>query len=340
VARSAAIGAWLAAGACALVACFADLSGFSGGADAPDGGGDAAPAVLSTANAQCHSATPGTKSDCGPDGGGTSCCAAIPVAGGTFLRSNDAGASATISGFDLDKYEVTVGRFRAFLTAGGGTQALPPAEGSGANPRLADTGWKKEYDVGLAVDTDTLRARLTSGCKDVTLATWTDTPADHETMPINCVDWFTAFAFCIWDGGRLATEAEWNFAAAGGAEQRVYPWSVPPDDTTIDPTYAAYGCLSKDAGCSLDDVPSVGSRSPKGDGRFGHADLAGSMNEWVLDWYGSYPLSCVDCANLGVASDRTERGDDFMHSQFTKTAGRDHDVPETLYPGKGIRCAR
>ncbi len=61
-----------------------------------------------------------------------------------------------------------------------------------------------------------------------------------KTKPINCLDWYTAFAFCAWDGGRLATEAEWNYAASGGSEHRYYPWSKPATSTAIDDSYAVY----------------------------------------------------------------------------------------------------
>jgi formylglycine-generating enzyme required for sulfatase activity len=46
----------------------------------------------------------------------------------------------------------------------------------------------------------------------------------NEALPINCVHWYDAFQFCAWDGGWLPTEAEWEMAAAGGAENRRYPW--------------------------------------------------------------------------------------------------------------------
>src|ERR1041384_1721974 len=72
---------------------------------------------------------------CGAEGK-NDCCESLRVPGGTFNRGydgvlyNDANYPATVSDFRLDKYEVTVGRFRAFVKAGLGTQKKPPGEGS------------------------------------------------------------------------------------------------------------------------------------------------------------------------------------------------------------------
>ena len=76
--------------------------------------------------------------DAGPGVG--NCCESIAVPGGTFNRNNDNSKAATVSGFKLDKLEVTVGRFRAFVEAGEGTLAKPPAAGSGAHPKIPNSG--------------------------------------------------------------------------------------------------------------------------------------------------------------------------------------------------------
>jgi formylglycine-generating enzyme required for sulfatase activity len=298
------------------------------GAPGEDGGGDAS---TPDAHASCSGVTP----TCA---GNQDCCAAKAVPGGTFNRSNDGAFPATVSDFALDVYEVTVGRFRAFVNAGKGTQASPPATGAGAHPKIAASGWDPSFNAGLAATTAELRAGL--ACNPMYPA-WTDAPGANEAKPINCVTWFDAFAFCAWDGGRLPTEAEWNYAAAGGSEQREYP-----SGATMDPTKASYDCTGDGSGagaCTFADLLPVGSRSPQGDGKWGHADLAGNVWEWSLDWY-AFPYrltTCVDCADLQPAPHRAFRGGGLANEAlYQRTLIRVDDVPSDRDYDVGFRCAR
>jgi formylglycine-generating enzyme required for sulfatase activity len=197
------------------------------------------------------------------------------------------------------------------MEAGGGTQANPPNEGSGANPNLPGSGWQAGWNALLATDTSDLISKLKC---DSFAQMWTDQPGTDDNRPLNCVSWYEAFAFCIWDGGRLPTEAEWNYAATGGGDedgQRVYPWSSPPTSVTIDDSYAVYCPKCLEDGSLLPLPVSVGSRSPKGDGRWGHGDLAGNLQEWVLDWRGKYPMPCDNCARLEPSEAKVSRGGAF-----------------------------
>ena len=269
--------------------------------------------------------------------GNDDCCKSLLVHGGTFNRGydgvlyNDASHPATVSDFYLDKYEVTVGRFRAFVAMGLGTRKSPPAGGSGAHPKLNGSGWSSQWDAQLAADTTALKAALKC---DATIQTWTDVPGGNENKPLECLDWYTAFAFCAWDGGRLPTYAEWNYAASGGSEHRYYPWSVPATSETIDDSYAVYcgnGCLPQN----------VGSRSPKGDAKWGQSDLGGNAWEWTLDWSPTqYITPCHDCAEVAVGSYRVFLGGSNNDIASTLlSASRHVSVPE--YHGVvGARCAR
>ncbi|MFO0743254.1 MAG: formylglycine-generating enzyme family protein [Labilithrix sp.] len=244
----------------------------------------------------------------------TSCCESKPVPGGTFERANRSDESATLSPYRLDVYDVTVARFRAFVAAGGGVASAAPPEGAGAHPRIPGSGWKQEWNVQLSNTTELFEDALRGG-------TYTKAPGPNDSKPMTHMTWFEAFAFCAWDGGRLPTFAEWNFAAAGGDEQRVYPWSQPPGSTAIDKTRASYECryaepaetcpppkcvgatpaqlgtcnaatcvdaggTCQDQGCfGCDegaDLAPVG-MLPAGAGKYGQLDLAGNVGQFVLD---------------------------------------------------------
>lgn len=287
----------------------------------------------------CGPSCAGLAATCGP-GGNQSCCASELVPGGTYYRSydeatgayNDMGYPATVSDSRLDTYEITVGRFRTFVDAGKGTQAQPPVDGSGAHAAIAGSGWQAGWNSSLAGDTTALTAAVQC---DATNQTWTDTAGANERRPMNCITWYEAMAFCIWDGGYLATEAEWNYAATGGNQQRAYPWSSPASSTTIDAMYAVYFGSGSTA--------NVGSKSPTGDGRWGHADLAGNLYEWTLDWYADpYPtMSCNNCANLTAASFRVIRGGAFDYGESNlRTAHRNYVTPSYRGYNLGARCAR
>jgi sulfatase modifying factor 1 len=290
--------------------------------------------------------------NCGASGT-DNCCTSPLVAGGMFDRSHDVAsdgtyadtsAPATVSDFRLDKYEVTVGRFRKFVNAGMGTRANPPAAGAGANPYIAGSGWDPMWDASLTADTSTLIGAVQ--CSP-TYQDWTNGGTLNEERPMNCISWYEAFAFCAWDGGFLPTEAEWNYAATAGGEQRAYPWSNPAGDITIDCSDGNYFinypggtyCVNGTTGATNN----VGSESPKGDGKWGQSDLAGNVFEWNVDWYDTYVTPCGDCAALTTttAINRVIRGGSFHDSAANaRTARRNAFAPGNRSPYTGVRCAR
>jgi formylglycine-generating enzyme required for sulfatase activity len=192
-----------------------------------------------------------------------------------------------VDDFYLDRFEVTVARFRRFVQA-----YTKPAAGAGAHPKIPNSGWDPSWNALLPSTGAEFNARLACGGS----ATWRSSPQGTEDLPINCVTWFEAFAFCIWDKGRLPTESEWEYAAAGGAENRRYPWGQNFDlfDPRSWPNW---------------DPPVVGSfilppGSRGGDvARWRQLDMGGNVSEWTLDLYaGRYPAawapSCSNCANV------------------------------------------
>lgn len=284
---------------------------------------------------------------CGPES--EDCCLSLPVEGGevTLPVANGARARVSVSSFRLDKYEVTVGRFRAFLAGydewrqSGATlpepDVIPRAADAGAPP---DAGWTGELRPAgpLPGDAAELERRVRE-CDTIPLSTLA-LPNSSSRIPLNCVNWLEAAAFCAWDGARLPTYAEWYYAAAGGTEDRVYPWGNEPTPSRV---YAAYGCTlgQERPECTAAYVLPVGSHPP-GAGLFGQHDLAGSMSEWLQDGaFDHYVEGCTDCAGPPLAGLRFWRSGSWVDDPWLLRNDFFVLAEQRLrLPFLGLRCAR
>ncbi len=356
-----------------------DCTGAKTGKCVPVGGGQKA-----CVNTKSCTGGAGADQKCG---GARDCCQTLAVPGGTFNRFNDQSYPAKVSPYLLDAYEVSGGRFRAWVEAtNGNLRGSAPAPGAGAHPKIAKSGWRAEWNAVLPTSRAEVDALLgPEKCQEGgniddfgTLTWWTptlegkikqanggrpdilaaNTKAALDSKPVNCVPWHVLMAFCIWDGGRLPTDAEFSFAAQAGAEQRAFPWGAfaknevvhvdNRNDLSLVPLLAAgskfmsaslydptlgpnkfpanyvhtFGGPFRTTRDNASHVPPVG-RLALGNGKWGHADLAGGMYEWTMDEGPIRPGACEDCANVSYpAMDAYDPGTtegsipDFQHKWF------------------------
>lgn len=291
----------------------------------------------------CTATYPSCANMAGNECQGSDCCESLPVRSGTFDQGDASEGSfeSSVADFKLDRFEVTVARFRAFWQVYDDWRPNNPPAGAGAHPNIGGSGWDVNWE--LATTAAYLAAAL--NCHS-DFQTWAGN-FGNDTLPLNCIDWYTAFAFCVWDGGRLPTEAEWEIAARWAGYEFIYPWGNTPvlsDALDESADYAVYNCLGDGTAlCDLDDIQPVGSK-PDGAGRYLQEDMVGSVYEWTLDWYAPYPTSPrMNYAKVdaGTAVTRVVRGgswsDDASHQ--TSILRTQYD-PATIISYVGLRCAR
>jgi eukaryotic-like serine/threonine-protein kinase len=114
------------------------------------------------------------------------------------------------------------------------------------------------------------------------------TNPDYANYPVVFVSWRHAAAYCVWAGGRLPYEAEWE-KAARGTDGRLFPWgNSPPDDQLVR--------------FNTNDTIAVGNY-PAGASPYGVYDMAGNVIEWVFDFFNpNYYSISPDINPLGPAN--------------------------------------
>jgi iron(II)-dependent oxidoreductase len=161
---------------------------------------------------------------------------------------------------------------------------------------------------------------------------------ERNGHPVNCVDWNMAAAYCEWKGGRLPSEAEWEYAARGGHEGWTYPWGGEPADCGR----AVMFCnRNKQAGGWERSTAPVGSKEANG---YGLYDMAGNVSEWCSDWFDEDYYSRSPSADPSGAPSgryRVRRGGSWDDaSSFLRISRRHWLPPDQWIPDVGFRCVR
>lgn len=124
------------------------------------------------------------------------------------------------------------------------------------------------------------RACVEAGaCTPVTGACASVAGFDSDDQPAICVRWDQAKAFSAWVGGRLPTEAEWEYAARGAGKDRKYPWG--DEGATCERAVISTGDIY---GCGRGATWPVCSK-PRGNTAQGLCDMGGNVDEWTQDIY-------------------------------------------------------
>jgi formylglycine-generating enzyme required for sulfatase activity len=165
---------------------------------------------------------------------------------------------------------------------------------------------------------------------------WDDPVFSHPAQPVVAPSWFDAVAYCDWLSAqtgkryRLPTEAEWERAARGGAEQKLYPWGDEPLESLVN--YASRWKTAPER---------VGLAEQNAYGLF---DIGANVHEWCSDWFDADYYRVSPERNPQGPTDgtrRASRGGSWRHqTKVSRCAARSSIPPEFQYADYGFRVVR
>jgi formylglycine-generating enzyme required for sulfatase activity len=164
---------------------------------------------------------------------------------------------------------------------------------------------------------------------------WNDPHFNHPEQPVVAVSWYEAVKYCEWlatetgRGFRLPSEAEWERAARGGDEGKLYPWGDAPPQSL--PDYDKRWLTGPEP---------VGRYAPNA---FGLYDVCENVHEWCSDWFqADYYASSPERNPRGpeAGTRRSSRGGSWRHHiKASRCAARSSIPPQFQYADYGFRVA-
>ena len=276
----------------------------------------------------------------------------VLLPGGEFLMGTDErigypadgegpAHAVTLRPFWMDPFTVTNSRFRRFV------------EATGYTTDAERFGWSFVF-AGLLPDDfgDTRGVVAAPWWRQVDGAYWQHPEGpqsridDRAGHPVVHVSWRDASVYCDWAGVRLPTEAEWEYAARGGLEQKRYPWG---DELTPGGAHRCniwQGRFPAVNSCEdgYDGTAPVDVFPPNG---FGLYNMAGNVWEWCSDWFSPrYYIDSPANSPPGPAegTHRVIRGGSYLcHESYCfryRVAARSANTPDTSTGNTGFRVVR
>jgi len=278
--------------------------------------------------------------------------AMIDLPGGTFLMGTNRGEAfaadgegpvraVVLSPFRMDTYPVTNREFAEFV------------EATGYRTESELYAWSFVFWVQLPKDRieDLVEDTVTAApwwCK-VPGAWWREPEGpgsdvnERAEHPVVHVSWNDAAAYAAWAGKSLPTEAQWEYAARGGLEQRLYPWGdelTPAGKHLCNIWQGEFPRVNTaedgyEATCPVDAFPSNG---------FGLYSMTGNVWEWCADWFGVGALVEPVHDPLGPAQGQAKvmKGGSFLcHESYCnryRVAARTSNTPDSAASNIGFRC--
>ena len=244
----------------------------------------------------------------------------VLVEGGIFSMGSNIGEKnekpvhmVKLSKFNISKFEVTHRQFISFLNA--------------VNCNKSGSFNDAEFGNIKYIDLDVPGCAIVYSDGKFIFKSNRNIPSIN--CPVICVTWYGASAFSHWVGGRLPTEAEWEFVAHGGNSSENY-------------TYSGSNTLSDIAWFRRNSKLKVHPVGQKKANELGIYDMSGNVWEWCADWFDNY-RNGTQSNPLGQVSGsfRVMRGGSFENeSKYCKIVNRGGCEPEYGYADNGFRVAR